>query len=74
MRLMSNRDNAGYAEGRPGLLDKDRARLALGEISRQTLDRLRRRGELADVRIGRRVFFRPEDIDDYIERRRQAAA
>jgi hypothetical protein len=37
------------------------------------MTRIRQRGELAEVRIGRRVFFRLADLDDYIERHREPA-
>lgn len=69
---MSSHGNARYAQGRPALLDKPQAQARLGGISRQTLDRLRLRGELGVVRIGRRVFFLADDLDAYVERNREA--
>jgi excisionase family DNA binding protein len=37
-------------------------------VSPSTVDRLRAQGEIAWVPVGRQVRFRPEAIDDYIER------
>jgi hypothetical protein len=56
------------------LLTEAAAREILGGISKPTFSRIRRRREIAEVRIGRRVFFRPVDVDDYIERHREAVA
>jgi excisionase family DNA binding protein len=70
---MTSHDRAGYAETRRALLDKQDAQAALGGISRPTLDRLRRNGEIACVRVGRRVFFLADDLDDYIARNRVPA-
>jgi len=55
------------------LLTEDAARAELGGISRPTLFRIRKRGEIAVVRVGRRVFFRPADVEAYIERHREPA-
>ena len=63
---------SSYSEGRSALFTEGDARAELGGISRATLLRLRQRGELAFVRVGRRVFFRPRDLEDYIERNREA--
>jgi DNA-binding transcriptional regulator PaaX len=52
-------------------LNERDARAVLGDISRATLSRIRERGEIAEVKIGRRVFFRLQDLDDYIERNRE---
>jgi excisionase family DNA binding protein len=65
-------DKSGYAEQRPLLLNERDARAALGGISRPTLSRIRERGEIAEVKIGRRIFFRLQDLDDYIERHRES--
>ncbi len=73
---MSSHDNTGLHLKRQessALLDKPAAQASLGGISRATLDRMRRRGELGVVRIGRRVFFEADDIADYIERHRVTA-
>ena len=37
-------------------------------ISRQTLRRKMRSGEIAYVRIGDRVLFRQEDLDEFVAR------
>ncbi len=39
-------------------------------VHRNTIQNLVRRGELRAVRIGRRVRFRPEDVNDYLEQTR----
>jgi excisionase family DNA binding protein len=54
------------AEG--ALQDVAQAQRTLGEISRPTLYRLIRNGELAVVKIGSRTLFRPEDLRDFIDR------
>jgi excisionase family DNA binding protein len=41
-------------------------------IARATLYRLLRTGELQSVRVGKRRKFRPEDLDAYLERNREA--
>ena len=69
---MTTHDTPGYSEAPRALVNVKAARELLGGISRPTLSRIRRRGELAEVKIGRRVFFRPDDLDDYIERHREA--
>jgi excisionase family DNA binding protein len=63
-----------YEGQRSELLDEPAARAVLGGISRPTLSRIRQRGEIAEVRIGRRVFFRLDDLDEYIERNREAVS
>ncbi len=40
-------------------------------VSRPTLERIIRRGELVPVRIGSRRRFLPNDLRDYIERGRE---
>ena len=42
-------------------------------VSRQTLYRLIRRGELHPSRVGERLRFRPDDLRDYLERGREPA-
>lgn len=68
---MNAHETTRYAATRTALLDEENARVELGGISRATLFRIRRRGELASVRIGRRLFFRPIDVQAYIERSRE---
>jgi predicted DNA-binding transcriptional regulator AlpA len=70
MAGVTSRDQTSYSERRSELLDKRDAQAALGHISRATLDRLRRRGELPVVRIGRRVFFHADDIAAFVQKRR----
>jgi Helix-turn-helix domain len=68
---MNAHETARYTGEPTALLDEQAARAELGGISHATLWRIRRRGELASVRIGRRLFFRPADLDAYIERHRE---
>jgi excisionase family DNA binding protein len=42
-------------------------------ISKQTLYRLIRAGELKPTRVGDRLRFEPEDVRAYVERNREAA-
>lgn len=70
---MTSHDRAGYDPTRSVLLDKQDTQAALGGISRPTLDRLRRNGEIACVRVGRRVFFLADDVENYITRNRVSA-
>jgi excisionase family DNA binding protein len=71
---MQRHETSGYVEPRPDrLLSEEATRAQLGGISRATLFRLRQRGEIASVRIGRRVLFRVTDVDDYVERHRERA-
>ncbi len=56
---------------RPELLDRLETQARLGGVSRPTLDRIRQRGELPVVRIGRRVFFQADDVNAYIARQRE---
>jgi excisionase family DNA binding protein len=51
------------------LRDKKRAARFLN-ASIQTVDRLVRSGELAYVKVGNRVRFRPEDLTDFVQRQR----
>ena len=62
---------SGYAPGRSSLLTQaDVADLL--QVSRWTVTRLIRRGELRGVRVGERLRFRPADIDAYLERNQEA--
>jgi excisionase family DNA binding protein len=69
---MTSHETSRY-DGSRMLLPEDATRAALGGISRPTLFRIRQRGEIAVVRVGRRVFFRPADVEAYIERNREPA-
>jgi excisionase family DNA binding protein len=50
------------------------AQRTLGQISRPTLYRLIRNGEIAVVKIGSRTLFRPEDLRDFIDQHVQRAS
>ncbi len=67
--MQSIHDASGYKGQRSALLTEEDARAHLGGISRATMIRLRQRGDLACVRIGRRVLFRLFDLDAYVEQR-----
>jgi excisionase family DNA binding protein len=41
-------------------------------VERSTIYRLLRTGDLQAVRVGKRRRFRPEDLDAYLERNREA--
>ncbi len=49
------------------LLSKTQAATWL-DISVQTLDRLIDRGEVSTIRVGRRVRFTPEQLNEYLQR------
>jgi len=49
-----------------GLLSVNELATYLG-VTRSTVYRLVREGELQSVKVGRRKKFRPEDIDAYLE-------
>ena len=68
---MNSQETERYVEDRRPLLSEKDARAFLGDISRPTLTRIRQRREIAEVKIGRRVFFRLDDLEDYIERNRE---
>ncbi len=64
-----------YPGGQTGrLLSEPATRARLGGISRMTLVRIRERGELPAVHIGRRRFFLVDDVDVYIDRNREPVA
>ena len=65
---MSHTATEGYEALRPVLSVNEAARV-LG-IERATLYRLLRAGELESVRVGKRQKFRPEDLEEYLERGR----
>lgn len=43
-------------------------------VSRPQVNKLVRCGELRAVRVGERLRFRPEDVEDYLERNRVRGA
>lgn len=53
------------------VLSINEAAAVLG-VERSTIYRLLRTGELQAIRVGQRRRFRPEDIDAYLERNREA--
>ena len=57
------------AVGLRPLLTAKQTRRLLGGIAKSTLWRLVRQGELPVVRIGRRTFFRPEDVENLVARK-----
>jgi excisionase family DNA binding protein len=67
---MRRHESTTYAEPRTPLLTvNDLARL-LG-ISRDSVYRMIRSGELVPYRVGERFRFRPEDVETYLERQRE---
>ena len=42
-------------------------------VQRSTIYRLLRDSDLVAVRVGKRLRFRPSDLEDYLERHREAA-
>lgn len=67
--METTQEVSGYKRHPTALIPEGEARAHLGGISRATMLRLRQRGELKCVRIGRRVLFRVADLDDYVERK-----
>jgi len=71
MRLISNQPASAYSAGtaeQPYLKNKREAARYLG-VSHGSLERFMRSG-LAYIRVGNLVRLHPEDLADYIERRR----
>ena len=67
MLVMSGHEQPAYDAGRSPLLTvNDVARLLV--VSRDSVYRLIRDGHLRPVRVGKRLRFRPEDIERYLER------
>lgn len=62
-----------YGVNRSALLSVNEVAVLLG-ISRPTVYRLARRGDLASYRVGERLRFRPAEIEAYIERNREPVA
>jgi hypothetical protein len=54
---------------RPRLLDLERVQQVCGNIGRDLA--LRTMHDVGVVRLGRRIFVRPEDLDRYLERLRE---
>ena len=52
----------------PRLFSQKKACEYLGGLSIDVLKGLRHRGELASVRIGRRIYLKKEDLDALVER------
>ena len=50
------------------LLSFEKAAKAL-TLSRATLDRIVRRGEIQPIRIGRRVLFTPAALQEFVEKK-----
>jgi excisionase family DNA binding protein len=57
-----------------GLRDFDTARELLGGISEPFLFKLMRTGQLPFVKVGDRTMFRPQDLEEFIERNVQLRA
>lgn len=50
-----------------GLFNQREACQYLGGISRNTLANLRKEGKIVETKLGHRVFFKKQDLDQYIE-------
>jgi excisionase family DNA binding protein len=71
---MSHTETTGYEPVRIApVLTVNQAASVLG-IGRVTVYRLLRAGDLDAVRVGKRLRFRPEDLEEYLERNRESAA
>jgi excisionase family DNA binding protein len=72
---MSHDELTRYEAGRAALalLSVNEVAALLG-ISRPTVYRLARRGDLASYRVGERLRFRPTEIEAYLERNREPVA
>lgn len=57
-----------------GLLTRDQAAEWLGGIHPRTVDRLTRSGDLAAVKIGKRVLYRQETLEGYARSRERKGA
>jgi excisionase family DNA binding protein len=68
---MSTHNVADYPAGRT-LLTVDAAAAQL-VVSRRTIYRLVASGDLPAVRVGERLRFRPDELDRYLERDREAS-
>jgi hypothetical protein len=61
-------DIAEGANGPRRLLDKDASAEYLGGVCTKTLDRLRARKKRKCVRVGGRVMFAVDELDEFIRR------
>lgn len=71
MNTTGHTDAPQYNRSRSALLTVNGAAAALA-ISRGTVYKLVREDRLASVRVGERLRFRPEAIDAYLDRKREA--
>jgi excisionase family DNA binding protein len=55
------------ARGREGWLNADQAATYIGAAGRERIYDLARQGDIPVHRDGRRLLFRPSEIDNYIE-------
>ena len=55
------------------LLSVEKAAVLLS-LSRWTIRVYEREGKIPSVRIGRRVLFRPEDLEEYVRNQAKAAS
>jgi Helix-turn-helix domain len=55
----------------PILVDETTTRRLLGNVSAKSLFNWRRNGSLPFVKLGTRTMYRPEDLAEFVERRRQ---
>jgi excisionase family DNA binding protein len=68
---METHRGTGYAAAPTALLTVNTAASTLA-VSRRTIYRLVSQGALPAVRVGERLRFRPQEIDAYLERNREA--
>lgn len=61
-------------EVKPALLSEDQISDYCGGLSRSSVYRLRRAGEIESLTIGRRRYYPVESVDAYIARRRAAVS
>jgi excisionase family DNA binding protein len=73
---MAHHGTTGYSPVRAALepLLTVAAVCRLLAVSKQTVYRLVRAGELKPTRVGDRLRFEPDDVRDYLERHREAVA
>ena len=64
----------GYRRDRPERLLTQADVADLLQVSRWTLARVIRRGDLVGVRVGDRLRFRRNDVDAYLERNAEGGA
>jgi excisionase family DNA binding protein len=70
--MASTTERSAYTERLAYSLDQ--ARFRLGDVSRDTLERLIARGELRSFTVGRRRFISAAELDDFIRRREEAGS